>query len=233
MDAHATRPMQTYVQWDVRNWGRALGFWREVVGPQKLIDAEVLELGSRDGGLSLWFADQGARRVLCSDLDGPAETARELHSAAGMADRIDYAAIDATRIGRTAAYDVIAFKSVLGGIGGVGGIEAQAKAVESIYEALKPGGVLLFAENLTASPLHDALRRRFVSWSGHWRYVTEPEVGDFLAPFASSRLATFGFAGAFGRTEGQRTSLARVDLAGLDRLVPDRWNYIVAGVATK
>ena len=193
--------MPTYVQWDVRNWSRALSFWLQVIGPAGIEGAEVLELGSRDGGLSLWLARQGARHVVCSDLDGPADTARELHHDSGVSDRIEYASIDATQIGRPEAFDIIVFKSVLGGIGGVGGLEAQAQAIRSIHESLRPGGRLLFAENLTASPLHASLRRRFVRWSEHWRYVDAAEVDALLEPFSSVRTTTLGFVGAFGRSE--------------------------------
>lgn len=222
-----------YVQWDVRNWSRALGFWAAVVGMESLRGARVLDIGSRDGGLSLWFADQGASHVVCSDLHGPTDAARSLHSRAGVADRIEYAGIDATDIPSTDTYDIVAFKSVLGGIGGVGGFVAQAQAIESMRSVLRPGGHLLFAENLVASPLHASLRRRFVRWSDHWRYISEDETRTFLVDFAQVQLAAFGCAGAFGRTEGQRSALARIDRMGLERVVPSSWNYIIAGVATK
>jgi SAM-dependent methyltransferase len=225
--------LHTFVQWDVRNWSRALRFWLEVIGPKGLEGAEALELGSRDGGLSLWLARQGAARVVCSDLEGPADTAHDLHREAGVSKRIEYAPIDARQIGRAEAFDIVVFKSVLGGIGGVGGLEAQAQAIRSIHESLRPGGQLLFAENLTASPLHVGLRRRFVRWSEHWRYLDAAEVDPLLDPFYSVRSTTFGFVAAFGRNERQRSALARLDVAGLDRAVPRSWRYIVAGVATK
>jgi hypothetical protein len=102
-----------------------------------------------------------------------------------------------------------------------------------MHAALRPGGVLLFAENLVASPIHRHLRRRFVAWGDRWRYVTIEEMNAFLGPFSTVRERTFGFAGAFGRTERQRSSLATVDATGLDRIVPAQWRYIIAGVATK
>jgi SAM-dependent methyltransferase len=225
--------MQRYVQWDVRNWSRALDFWIETCRPSAFSGADVLEVGSRDGGLSLWFAEQGAARVVCSDLGGPSAAARALHADSGESDRVEYAAIDATEIGLEDAFDVVAFKSVLGGIGGAGGFTAQERAVRSMYGALRPGGVLLLAENLVASPLHRYLRRRFVPWADRWRYVTIREMHGFLAAFSQVQSRTFGFAGAFGRNERQRSSLAKVDVAGLDRVVPADWRYIIAGVATK
>lgn len=229
----AEHPMRSYVQWDVRNWSRAIDFWVTTCGSGAFQGAEVLEVGSRDGGLSLWFAEQGASRVLCSDLDGPSSAARELHAASTVGDRIKYAAVDATDIGVLDGFDVVAFKSVLGGVGGVGGYDAQVRAVRSMHAALRPGGVLLFAENLVASPMHAFLRRRFVAWGDRWRYVTREEMGGFLSPFSDVKERSLGFAGAFGRSESQRTALAAVDIAGLDRVVPLSWRYIVAGVARK
>ena len=113
--ARTTDEMRRYVQWDVRNWSRALDFWSTTCGPSPFVGAEVLEIGSRDGGLSLWFATQGASRVVCSDRTGPTDVARELHTEAGVSDRVEYASIDATDIGVLDTFDVVAFKSVLGG----------------------------------------------------------------------------------------------------------------------
>ena len=229
----AVHPMQSYVQWDVRNWSRALDFWQRSCRPGVFRGAEVLEIGSRDGGLSLWFAEQGATRVVCSDLEGPSTAALEIHEASVVRDNIEYAAIDATDIGVVGGFDVVAFKSVLGGVGGVGGYEAQMRAVRGMHAALRPGGTLLFAENLVASPLHASLRRRFVAWGDRWRYVTLDEMNGLLWPFSDVTYKSLGFAGAFGRSESQRSVLAALDAAVLDRVVPPGWRYIVAGVASK
>lgn len=230
---HAQNQMRTYVQWDVRNWSRAIDFWLATCGKGAFQGADVLEIGSRDGGLSLWLAEQGAARVVCSDLHGPSSAARALHASTPVGERIEYAEIDGTDIGILSGFDVVAFKSVLGGVGGAGGYDAQMKAVRSIYAALRPGGVLVFAENLVASPFHAFLRRRFVAWGDRWRYVTRAEMYEFLAPFSEVESRSLGFAGAFGRSESQRSSLARLDIAGFDHVVPREWRYILAGVATK
>jgi hypothetical protein len=54
-----------------------------------------------------------------------------------------------------------------------------------------------------------------------------------LDPFADVSLSSFGFAGALGRSERQRDVLAAADTWVFDHLVPRRWHYILAGVATK
>ncbi len=233
MLAHAetTYSLRDFVEWDTRNWSVALEYW-QANRSRPLDGCRALELGSRNGGLSLWLALQGAR-VVCSDVKGPTETAVARHRAGNVADRIEYRAIDATDIPYTEEFDVVVFKSVLGGIGTVGGREAQAKAVREMQRALKPGGELLFAENLVASPIHAALRRRYVRWGSRWLYVTVDEMREYLSDFADVRLRTIGSAGVFGQTETQREWLGLGDRVLFERLTPSKWRYIVAGVATK
>jgi len=220
-----------FVEWDVRNWSVALDFWL-AHSKQCLSGCTALEVGSRNGGLSLWLALQGAR-VICSDVRGPTEKAMLQHRANGVSHLVEYQAIDATSIPYTEQFDIILFKSVLGGIGSQGGKEMQSKAIREMYRALKKGGELFFAENLVASPIHKFSRQKWVKWGERWRYVSIEEVGEFLSPFSQVHLRTTGFAGALGVSETQRNWLGLFDQIILDRLVPSRWKYIVAGVARK
>jgi SAM-dependent methyltransferase len=217
-----------YIEWDVPNWAQALDFWRAHTA-HDLSRASVLEIGCGSGGLSLWFAQQGAR-VTCSDIHGPQEKARRKHAASGVEGLIRYEAVDATNIPYRDEFDLVVFKSMLGGIPTK---EAQAVAIREMHKALKPGGELLFAENLTASPLHRFLRHRYVKWGREWRYVTMAEMLEFLAPFSRVKTRTLGFAGTFGRSEKQRNALGLCDRVLFNRLVPRRWRYILLGVAGK
>lgn len=107
------------IEWDVVNWSRAVSFWPldELAGKS----LRVLELGARRGGLSLLFAQMGIADddgiIICSDLTGPSADARVLHEKYHAEDRVSYAAVDAVKFDERDAYDVICFKSVLGGIG--------------------------------------------------------------------------------------------------------------------
>lgn len=219
------------IEWDVRNWGTALAYWARH-SRHRFDGCTALEIGGRNGGLSLWLALQGAE-VVCSDIRGPDESAIQMHRTYGVADRISYVKLDATSMPYRACFDVIAFKSVLGGVGARGRPDRQAAAVGQMHQALKQNGELLFAENLAASPVHTYFRRRNRKWGHTWRYVTVQEMLGFLEPFSEVGYRTLGFAGAFGRTENQRRLLGALDRAFVDSLVPAAWRYIIMGVARK
>jgi 2-polyprenyl-3-methyl-5-hydroxy-6-metoxy-1,4-benzoquinol methylase len=217
-----------YVEWDVRNWAVALDFWL-AHSTKRLADCRVLEIGTDYGGLTLWLAEKGAK-VVCSDLYGVRREAVERHQSSGLMHRIEHRAIDALNIPYAEEFDVVVFKSVLGGVGAK---EPQAKVVGEMHKALKKGGELFFAENLVASPVHMFFRRKATRWGTTWRYITIEEMNEFLAPFSEKQLRANGFAGTFGRTKAQRNLLALGDRWLFERIVPERWKYIIAGVARK
>jgi len=218
------------IQWDVKSWSKALNFWEKEVDWSKI--GNGLELGGRQGGLSLWLALKG-KKVICSDLKNVEETAKPLHVKYGVTSQIEYQNIDATDIPYENHFDVIVFKSVIGSVGYFGNYANQQKAFEQIYKALKPGGVLLFAENLVGSPLHRKLRKKFIRWGVSWRYITLDEMDGFLSEFSSRKIKVTGVMAAFGRSEGQRRLMATLDGLGLNALCPRKWKYITYGIAVK
>jgi SAM-dependent methyltransferase len=217
-----------FVEWDVENWSAALDFWKSR-SSQDLSKCTVLEIGSGGGGLSLWLAMQGAR-VISSDVNFPQEKALAKHRTSRVSSKIEYEVFSATDIPHVEQFDVIVFKSMLGGISTR---ELQAKAINEMHKALKKGGELFFAENLTASPLHGLLRRKFVKWGSEWRYVTLEEMTAFLSRYSAISTKAVGFAGTFGRTEKQRNLLGVSDRLLFDHVVPKHWKYILLGVAQK
>lgn len=216
-------------QWDVKAWSTALPFWEQKI--DTLSKGKALELGGRQGGLSLWLANKGFD-VICSDLSESEITAKPLHQKYKLSN-VSYADIDASAIPYENYFDVIVFKSIIGGIGRFGGMELQQKTFNSIYKALKPGGHLLFAENLIASPLHQFLRKKFVKWGDSWRYVSLDELKAFTRNFRSVELHATGFASAFGRSESQRNGFSIFDKMICNSVVPDNWKYIAYGAAQK
>jgi SAM-dependent methyltransferase len=220
------------VGWDVANWSRALRFWDARLDFNGR-SASCLELGcGAKGSLSLWLALRG-NRVVCSDFGGVPEATRRTHERYGVSHLVEYADIDARRMTFAGQFDVVTFKSMLGGISrDLPGADAE-HVIGKVYEALRPGGTLLFAENLESTPLHAILRERFAAGAKGWRYFTRGELESTLAPFRSFQSTTFGCIACFGRSEAQRRILGRFDERVLDRIVPSTWHYIAAIVARK
>ena len=171
--------------------------------------------------------------VLCTDLEGPSHKAIEKHKRYNISDRLKYKALNALDIPYSEEFDVVLFKSVLGGIGILNNRGNQAKAINEIHKALKKGGELWFAENLMASPFHQFFRNRYVKWGNTWRYVTIQEMNEYLAMFSEVKYTTVGFLGSFGRTSLQRLFLGKIDRIIADKLVPKTWHYIIIGIARK
>jgi SAM-dependent methyltransferase len=227
--ARTHQHMELYFQWEVRSWSRAYPLWHRTLRSMAGEHRQALALGERDGGLSLMLAGHGFTTV-CSDLHGPTDRARELHRTFGWQEQITYESIDALAIPKPdACVDVVVFKSM---IGALGSREKQAQAIREMHRVLKPGGVLLFAENLHGSPLHRWLRRRYVAWNHYWRYLDPAQDRDLFAPFAALEEHTTGFIANLGRSERQRDLLARMD-AVLLPFVPRRCRTIWYGVAVK
>ncbi len=218
------------LQWDADSWMPALNFWEKTIQWSNIHAA--CEIGARQGGLSLWLA-QKKTQTLCSDLCDAKNTASPLHNKYGVSSWIQYEDINATSIPYENTFDIIVFKSILGGIGKNNHFDQQQLVISQIYKALKPGGKLLFAENLAASLMHQKLRRLFVPWGSRWRYLPLSEMHDLLQIFDNYTLHTTGFLAALGRTEFQRSYLAKADKALFNKLCPQYWHYIAYGVAEK
>lgn len=218
------------IQWDIRSWSKALNYWDENIDWSTVNNG--LELGGREGGLSLWLALKG-KEVICSDLKDVKNTAELLHLRYKVSSLIKYQDIDATHIPYENHFDIIVFKSIIGGIGSNDNKEIQKKVFNEIYKALKPGGKLLFAENLTASPFHRLLRKRYVNWGSSWRYISIQEMQEFLHKFSHYKIKTTGILGTFGRNENQKKALSTFDELILNKVCPDSWKYIAYGIAEK
>lgn len=218
------------MEWDVATWSEALAYWERQVNWTGVTDC--LEIGSRKGGLSLWLALRG-KQVLCTDMYDTALIASPLHRQYHAEEEISYMNVNAAQMNFNEQFDLVVFKSVMGSIAQGGRPEGQAKAVECIYKALKPGGVLLFAENLGATRLHAFFRNRFTYWGHKWHYPAYDEIQNLLKVFGQCTFHTTGVVAVFGRSERQKTWLSVIDRCLLNFLFPKKWKYVVYGIAVK
>jgi ubiquinone/menaquinone biosynthesis C-methylase UbiE len=221
-------PLSVIIDWDVKNWSLVLNFWNRY-SELTLPGCRALEIGSHKGGLSVYLANLGLR-VVCSDIIPPSNHYRSIHQQMKPENYIKYAAVDACAIPfHDSCFDIVIFKSVLGGLKTY---VKQTTMMGEIYRVLKMGGELWFAENLISSRLHQSIRRVFVPWGNTWRYLSMHEVEELCRPFRSTYLKQYGFFGALGRLEWQRSILGSFDSIA-DVLIPNKWKYIVFGLARK
>jgi len=224
------KDLKDIIGWDITNWSKAIDHWESELRFENQ-KYNCLELGGQKGGLSLWLALKG-NNVICSDLDSPETRAFEIHKKYACKNLIQYQAIDAKNIPYEDHFDIIAFKSILGGISRNGKDEIKQKTINEIHKALKPGGVLLFAENIESSFLHRFLRKQFVTWGKDWNYLKVNEIEVIFSSFKSVKYITVGFWGAFGRNEKQRNILGKFDRL-FEKFVPKGKRYILIGIAEK
>jgi SAM-dependent methyltransferase len=218
------------IQWDIKSWSEALEYWDKNINWDAIQNG--LELGGREGGLSLWLALNGLTTV-CSDLNDVRNSAEPLHKKYNVKHLISYQEIDATNIPYENHFDIIVFKSIIGGIGRNDNYVLQQKVFNQIHKALKPKGKLLFTENLIASPFHQGFRKKYVNWGNSWRYVSMKEMKEFLKIFSNYTIKTTGVLATFGRSESQRNMLSVIDKLILNKICPENWKYISYGIAQK
>jgi SAM-dependent methyltransferase len=217
------------IGWDIVNWFKAIPYWEKRVSLADG-DKKCLELGASNGGLSLWMAKYN-NEVVCSDLTKPGKEALNIHSKYDCSKNISYEAVDATNIPYKEQFDIVAFKSIVGGIAGFYGDNAyKYKTLHEMYEALKPGGKLLFAENLKGTGFHTLLRKYF--GTKDWNYLRLDEIKSVFADFRKVSYTTVGFFGCLGRNEKQRNFLGKIDTL-IEKIMPKSFHYIVIGVAEK
>ena len=191
------------VEWDVNNWSRAIKYWDEV--EPNLLNVEgkkVLDIGGRNGGMSLFWALRGAE-VYCTDLDiNGLKKAETLHKKYKVIEKIHYCKLDVLGLDDNDKYDIVTFKSVLGGVGRNNNYDAQVKMMWNIYNSLKTGGYCCFVENLAGSSIHMFLRKNLRKWGSSWRYVNICEIQQLTNMFDNVKYNSFGISGGTLRNCG-------------------------------
>lgn len=227
MKKYSEQELTDFVQWDVQNWGKAIPFWQPYI--EQVSKGKAAAFGEREGGLSLWLALNDID-VECSDYTVFESTPLEIHEKHQISDRITYSQQDITSISfPDNSFDFVLFKSVIGTLATK---ERQQKALDELHRILKPGGHLLFAENIEATSMHRFARKKFTNWGERWRYLKWKEMDQMLSQYSKIEKKSVGFFATFGRSEGQRKFLSKVDRV-FSPLVPKSWRYIMIAACQK
>jgi SAM-dependent methyltransferase len=220
------------IGWDVRNWSGCLFYWQPWLDALNVKTARILVLGERNGGISLWFAKLGFN-VLCTDYGPFNARVQPLHQRWEVQDRVEYASADVFNLHYPDGwFDVVACKSVLGGIAldykdnSTRTLENQKLAVMEIKRVLKPAGIFLGAENLTGTGLHMLMRKMRTKGNLGWRYLTISEIRWMFDGYSECQQEAHGFLGThWFRGRGLNGLCAWAD-GCLSRILPDDWLYI-------
>lgn len=220
----STKFYKDVLEWDVKNWKYAIIHWEKYSFNYQ--GKRILCVGEKNGGLTLYYALKGAS-VVCTDLNGVTEEAKKKHAAYGLTSTIEYRQADILNLPfEDNQFEFVSFKSVMGALKTY---DNQKAALHEIKRVLKNDGCLLFAENMTASKIHNFLRKKFVPWAEYWKYLDVNDMSGLFDIFSSTEFRYFGFLGTFGRNEFQRTLLAIFD-GIFDFIIPDKYKYIVSGI---
>jgi ubiquinone/menaquinone biosynthesis C-methylase UbiE len=194
-------------------------------------DAIALEIGGRRGGLSLYLAHELSLPTICSDLYNPAEKALDLHAKFDVNNLIKYDEQNCLNLSYSdCSFDVIIFKSVIGALGSPG---AQQRAISEIYRCLKPGGVLLFAENAKSTWFHNLLRKTVNEWSAnYWYYPSLNEMKSYLSKFSKVEINSNGLIAVFFKNSYLKMIAEKLDIF-LVSISPAKFHYVVFGIAVK
>jgi ubiquinone/menaquinone biosynthesis C-methylase UbiE len=222
-----------YLEWDIYTWGNALKEWRKILTEKNLKNCTALEIGSKNGGLSLFLAKEFNCNVICSDITVPNEKAKALHKQFAVDDKINYSIQDVLKLEYTNDFfDIVIFKSVLGSVGKNENIEKQFTAIKEMHRVLKPGGILLFAENAKASLVHKMFRKIFRKWSEYWRYISIYEMRNMLLVFNEKKIFASGFLSVFASNDSFKKFLFKTDSI-LEKFISKNSMYVIYGYAIK
>ena len=124
-----------FIDWDIPNWSRALQYL-DKHRHTEFYGKKVLEIGSGYGGLSFWAASNGAK-VLCSDIVAPSEVAINMAKKYKIKN-IKFEKLNVLEMLYRDEFDIVLFKSVLGGISRSNNFSELKRIMYGIHDVLKP-----------------------------------------------------------------------------------------------
>ena len=220
------------IGWDVSSWIPSLNFFDKNIDYNNI--SKVLELGAfnKSGGYALHFAKKKLD-VTCTGITYPDHKLISIHKKYTCHKYIKYDKVDATDISLKENFDIICFKSMLGGIARFHGLDKIKTVFSEIYKSLNQGGYLVFSENLFSNEIYSNLRSRYRP--DNWYYLNLDEIKSCIDynQFKFIDYKTSGFISCIGRNELQRSILSQFDKLFFNHILPSNYHYIVFAVLKK
>ncbi|MBI3519258.1 MAG: class I SAM-dependent methyltransferase [Bacteroidetes bacterium] len=223
------KELKDIINWDVETWKEILPYWEKQLLNYDKATSLCIEIGARDGGITLWMALNGFK-MTCSDNYYDLEDAKKLHSEYNIIERIEYKQIDLLNWKEDEKYDVIVLKSVFGALQNEISIRS---AVDNIFGNLKKGGILLFAENSKGAFFHQKLRKKYTDWGNIWFYFDDELIKRLFDKFGVVEVRYNGVLTVFGNRVGLSTIFSKLDKYFFNKITPNRVKYMLFGYAKK
>tara|TARA_Y100001970_G_C14132147_1_gene802271 strand:+ start:389 stop:1060 length:672 start_codon:yes stop_codon:yes gene_type:complete len=213
-----------YFDWEICNFNKAANYWLNYL--TKIDNISSLELGARNGDISMLFSDLNHSNIYCTDIN-------KIHKKKlkeNKHNKIKFKKIDVLNIDfPNSTFDVIGCKSLLGGICKKDTSNLDI-ATNEIYRVLKKNGIFIFAENIEGAFFHQIIRKYYKS-SG-WHY---PKISNFLKSlekFNKIEYETTGYLTMLTRNEQFKKRLFVIDEL-IKNCISKKSKYIIYGIAKK
>lgn len=223
------KELKDIINWDVETWKEILPYWEEQLVEYEKTTSVCIEIGARDGGITLWMALNGFK-MICSDNYYDLEDAKKLHTEYKIIEGVEYKKVDLLNWQEEGRYDVIVLKSVFGALQNEISINT---AVDNIFRNLKKGGILLFAENSKGTFFHQKLRKKYTDWGNIWFYFDDELIKTLFDKFEVVEVRHNGVLTVLGNRIGFSTIFSKLDKYFFNKITPNRVKYMLFGYAKK
>ena len=218
------------IGWDVGIWSKSLKFFDENIDFKKINNALELGSGHQSGGYALYLAQKGIHTICSSHLKTDDQN-RNIHEKYNLSQFLKYETVDNLNIPYTDFFDLVCFKSVLGGIKTEFEPEKTLEiSFKQITKCLKNDGMLIFSENISSTIIHKLFRKKFTTPIHGWNYFDIEELIRICdSSFHDFQNTTNGFMTCFF-PESIRKMFSYIDNYFLCKLIPSKYHYVFIAI---
>ncbi len=218
------------IGWDIGIWSKSLQFFDQNIDFKKINNALELGASSQSGGYSLYLSQKGIHTICSSHLHVNKKT-KLIHGKYKSSQLIKYEKVDILNIPYSNFFDLVCFKSVLGGIKR----NFEPKKIleisfKQISKCLKNDGILIFSENITSTTVHKFFRKKFTIPVYGWHYFDIEELIKICdLSFHEVQNTTNGFITCFF-PDSLREMFSFFDNYIFCKVIPSKYHYVFIAI---